>query len=110
MLEKVTDASVKWFELGLALNLSHDELTKFRDQYRGDNDACLRETLAFRLNSRGPLTWRDICTALRSPTVKRNTLADEIESQYIESTHIHELMDSIRIKISQHDCVEFFFV
>ena len=76
-------ASPNWFNLGLALELSYTDLTNFRDKYR-DNDACLRETLARRLQSGNPLTWGDICTALRHSTVARNYVAVKIED-YVES-------------------------
>ncbi|XP_064385325.1 uncharacterized protein LOC135334177 isoform X4 [Halichondria panicea] len=80
--EKVRSASPDWFNLGLALKLSYTDLTNFRDTYRGDNDVCLRETLARRLQSGGPLTWEGICTALKHPTVKRNYVAVEIEKHF----------------------------
>ncbi len=80
--EKVRSASPDWFNLGLALKLSYTDLTNFRDTYRGDNDVCLRETLARRLQSGGPLTWGGMCTALKHPTVKRNYVAVEIEEHF----------------------------
>ncbi len=78
MYEKVRSASPDWFNLGLALKLSYTDLTNFRDTYR-DNDVCLRETLARRLQSGGPLTWGGMCTALRHSTVARNDVAEAIE-------------------------------
>ncbi len=83
MYEKVRNAGPNWFNLGLALRLSYSNLTNFREMYR-DNDVCLREVLARRLQSGGTLTWGDICTALRCSTVERNDVAIEIE-QFIES-------------------------
>ena len=53
--------------------------------YRGDNDVCLREALAYRLQSGGPLTWGGICTALRHSTVERNDVATEIEENIVQS-------------------------
>ncbi len=88
MYEKVRSASPNWFNLGLALKLSYTDLTNFRETYRGDNDVCLREVLALRLQS-GTLTWGDVCTALRHSTVKRNDVAVEIEKVFIESKWLH---------------------
>ena len=79
--EKVRNASPNWFNLGLALELSYTDLTNFRGTYHGDNDVCLRETLARRLQSGGPLTWGGMCTALRHSTVQRNDVAVEIEGK-----------------------------
>ena len=81
--EKVRSASPNWFDLGLALNLSYTDLANFRDTYRGDNNVCLCESLAHRLQSSGPLTWEGMCTALRHSTVKRNNVAEAIE-EYVE--------------------------
>ena len=80
----MSSASPNWFNLGLALELSYTDLANFRDMYRGDNDVCLREALARRLQSGGLLTWGGICTALRSSTVARNDVAVEIE-EYVGS-------------------------
>ncbi len=82
MHEKVRSASPNWFDLGLALKLSYTDLTDFRETYRGDNKVCLREALAHRLQSGGPLTWGGMCTALRHSTVARNVVADEIEEHF----------------------------
>ncbi len=82
--EKVRSASPKWFDLGLALKLSYTDLTNIEGKCRGDNDMCLREALAHRLQSGGPLTWRGMCTALRNSTVARNDVAEAIE-EYVES-------------------------
>ncbi len=80
--EKVRSASPNWFNLGLALKLSYTDLTNFRETYRGDNDVCLREALARRLQSGDPLTWGGMCTALRNSTVARNDVAEAIEGSY----------------------------
>ncbi len=77
-------ASPSWFNLGLVLELSYTDLTNFRDTYRGDNDVCLREALARRLQS-DDLTWGGMCTALRHSTVARNDLAVKIEEILVPS-------------------------
>ncbi len=83
--EKVKNASPNWFNLGLALELSYTDLTNIKiKEHRGDNDVCLREALACRLQSGGSLTWGGICTALRHTTVARNDVAEKIE-EYVES-------------------------
>ncbi len=89
MYEKVRSASSNWFNLGLALELSYTDLTNFRDTYRGDNDVCLREALARRLQSGGPLTWLGMCTALRHSAVARNDVAVEIEDILVPSELIY---------------------
>ena len=80
--EKMRSASSNWFNLGLVLKLSYNDLTNFRETYRGDNDVCLREALARRLQSGDPLTWGGMCTALRNSIVARNDVAEAIEESY----------------------------
>ncbi len=85
MWERVKSASLNWFNLGLALELSYTDLIHFRDSHRGDSDVSLREVLALRLQTGAPLTWRGICAALRRSTVKKNDVAEEIEYMYAQS-------------------------
>ncbi|XP_064386403.1 uncharacterized protein LOC135334925 isoform X3 [Halichondria panicea] len=80
--ERVKSASPNWFSLGLALKLSYTDLTNFRETYRDNNDVCLREVLAHRLQSGVPLTWGGICTALRHSTVSRNDVGEAIEEHF----------------------------
>ncbi len=84
-------ASPNWFNLGLALKLSYTDLTNFRETHRGDNDVCLREALAHRLQSGGPLTWGGMCTALRHSTVARNDVAEVIEEILVPSEWTHQI-------------------
>ena len=76
------DASYKWFDLGLALGLSHNDLSSLSDKYRGDCECCLREMLARRLQSSPQLTWEIVCSALRKATVDRHDVAEKIEEKY----------------------------
>ncbi len=83
MYEKVRSASPNWFNLGMALELSYTDLSNFSEKYRGDNEVCLREALARRLQfGGGPITWGGVCTALRHSTVARNVVAEEIEEHF----------------------------
>ncbi|XP_064385940.1 uncharacterized protein LOC135334611 isoform X5 [Halichondria panicea] len=77
--EKVRSVSPNWFNLGLALKLSYTDLTNFHETYSGDNDVCLREALARRLQSGDPLTLGGMCTALKNSMVARNDVAEAIE-------------------------------
>ncbi len=91
MYEKARSTSPNWFNLGLALKLSYTDLTNFRETHRGDNDVCLREALAHRLQSGGPLTWGGMCTALRHSTVARNDVAEVIEEILVPSEWTHQI-------------------
>ena len=68
---------------GLNLKVSRSTIVGFERQYNGNMKDCLREILNERLKQEPPLTWHDIVTALRSPSVCEDRLASQIESQYM---------------------------
>ena len=75
---KFFDARDKWFNIGLALNINFTALKSIKSEQH-DNDDCLREMLAHRIQSGGPLTWADLSDCLRHPIIKRNDLAKNID-------------------------------
>ena len=77
--ERLFGVRVQWRNLGGALGLDQDTLSAIDTKHRGDVQVCLREMLAKRLQSGGPLSWRVLCDCLRSPTVRRHDVAAEIE-------------------------------
>ena len=77
---KLKPVGSKWLDFGLSLGLDHDSLSALESKYRGDPEICLREMLAARLKSGGPLTWSDVCSCLRKTTIGREDLAQQIES------------------------------
>ncbi len=79
VFEALNNASLKWYNLGLALGLKFAFLTGLESQ-NIDNETCLRKMLAEVLNTRH-VTWSDLSDALRSPTVGLNLLADTISHQ-----------------------------
>ena len=81
-------ASPHWFNLGLALGLTHPDLTNINIKCREDNVLCLREMLA-KLLSTQHVTWSLLSDALRRPTVDLINLADSITGNYIFSVFVH---------------------
>ena len=79
VFERLVGVSVQWRELGGALGLDQDTLSAIDTNHRGNVQDCLREMLTKRLQSGGPLSWRVLCDCLRSPTVRRDDVAAEIE-------------------------------
>ena len=79
--ERLVGVRVQWRDLGGALGLDQDTLSAIDTMHRGDVQVCLREMLIKRLQSGGPLSWRVLCDCLRSPTVKRHDVAEEIEQK-----------------------------
>ena len=76
---KFYGARDKWFEIGLAFKIGFTTLKSIEREQLNDQSKCLREMLARRIQSGGPLTWADLCNCLRHLTVERNDLANEID-------------------------------
>ena len=70
-------ASPHWFNLGLALGLSHPVLTNINSDNREKNLLCFREMLAELLSTQH-VTWSLLSDALKKPTVYLSDLADSI--------------------------------
>ena len=84
-------ASPHWFNLGLALGLSHFILTNIDSKHRGDNVSCLREMLAELLSTQD-VTWSLLSGALKKPSVKLINLADSITGNYFQYLRIFFLL------------------
>ncbi len=88
LYEILFPAGIKWYNIGLNLMLSNDVLTKITVAQHENPDNCLREMLAKRLEAVGPLSWREVCACLRSPTVDRKDVAEKTE-EWRKGIHIH---------------------
>ena len=71
------------FDFGLKLGVNHNTITAFQVQCTNDMKGWLRDILNERLRQEPRLTWHDIVTALKSPSVSEDRLASQIESQYM---------------------------
>ncbi len=86
--ESLKTASYNWFDLGLALGVSNSDLKDIEHDNHHINKRCLREMVSKRLEAtdpRHPMTWPYICECLRSPTVERNDVAEEIKDNYVRT-------------------------
>ena len=72
----------KCFALGLQLGVEYPQIRNIEHNYRNCEDQ-LREIISERLKQDKRLTWHDIFTALRSPSVNHPDLVRHIESWYI---------------------------
>ena len=70
----------KWEEIGLGLGVKNGTLDSIRKAKNQDCADCLKEMVKHRLCAHEePLTWRKLCDCLRTPTVGREDLANEVE-------------------------------
>ena len=80
---KVLSVASKWYDVGLELDLSADELDAIKMANHDDPKDCLRDLISVWL-SRIDLkpTWRALSSALRNPAVGQQALADTIEQHH----------------------------
>ena len=83
LLNLISDAKHKWFELGLQLDIKHAELKTLGKDNIGDTNACYTEMLAIWLKSINPRpSWDDLLTALENDSVQCGNLAEAIRKKY----------------------------
>ena len=75
-------AQNKWEQIGLELGVDADELESIDDTFR-KNDKKLLEMLKKWLAADKNTTWNALVQALRSNTVGRNDIANEIEKNTV---------------------------
>ena len=87
----------KWFDLGLRLHLSYNDLTKNKTDYPDSNEH-LRECLASWLNSDTAATWDTLANAV-------SATGDKAAAAHISKINIHSLMifvGSVKINKEVH--------
>jgi hypothetical protein len=68
----------KWYNIGIELGLSTDELDVIESKYKDDPDRCLVEVIKMWLKSIDPFpTWSILACALRANAINEVALAEE---------------------------------
>ena len=81
LVEVLHPARNKYFHFGLQIGLENDEIESVENRYQNAGDR-LRAILSVRLNKANSLTWNEIDSALRSKSVDKSSLAEEIRRKY----------------------------
>lgn len=77
----------RWFDLGLELGLFQSTLQQIKLRYRENSRPCSEEMLTSWLKQedgvrkKGGANWPTLVSALRTPTVDENDIADAIEKE-----------------------------
>lgn len=81
-VDKTYTARVKWYNIGLGLEVSVDTLDSIRERWDDDGDR-LREMFKPWLKGINPTpTWKALIAALRRPSVGENELAGKLEKEF----------------------------
>ena len=83
MFTELFSAKDSWFNIGLQLDVSIQDLKGIESDYQTNSDR-LRDMLIVRIQA-GCLTWELIVEALQNCTVGQAELAETIRSKYIRS-------------------------
>ncbi len=81
VLTELYEVRAVWYNFGLALNLTSDDLDAIKGPYT-DPSECLREAINGWLNTFPDPSWESVVQALRSPIVGRKILARRLEQKY----------------------------
>ncbi len=81
VLTELHDDSDRWYNLGLALDLTPGVLNAIDQRHRHPND-CLRDALSEWLNTSPDPSWVVLVQALRSTIVGRESSARRLEQEY----------------------------
>ena len=78
MVNLLASIDNKWFEIGTALNVSHNTLEGFR-QNNDSNTSKLTKVIHSWVTSRpSPITWQTVIDAISGNVVNNRAKADEI--------------------------------
>ena len=75
----VWEARADWYDIGLGLTISADDLDAIQNDHHGISKTCFREMLKVWLRRSEPSpTWTELAKVLRSPMVDRGHLAEQL--------------------------------
>ena len=79
LLNDLHGKAVKWYDIGIQLHLSTEELDAIKYDSKDVNE-CFRNMLKkWRLKTHPPPTWRALIIALKARAVDEQVLAEELE-------------------------------
>ena len=83
--KEILEVRGDWYNIGLELKVPLKDLDRIKFTH-SDNAKCLREVLQMWLTRKIPgeesPSWRSLTKALRSPSIGKPLLADELERKY----------------------------
>ena len=69
---------LKWYDLGIELDIPGDELDEIKSKNRDASGACLRDMITVRLKFKDdPLTWGHLADALKTKAINELELAEK---------------------------------
>ena len=73
-------ARSEWYNFGIVLEVDKNTLKSIQKTHRSDCDDCFNDMLKSCSETNTSITWTGVCEALRTSTVGRNDVAENIEA------------------------------
>ena len=88
VLDSISTLKAEWFNLGVALGLSHDTLRAIECNWPKDAQRCLTETVIAWLDMKdnSQPSWQSLVSTLGSPSVNRIEIATMIAAEHPSQT------------------------
>ena len=111
ILEELNDACAEWYNIAMQLQVSVNKLDCIQEQCNNPT-ACLRKALQIWLENYTTPTWNNIVNVLRSKTVNKTRLAEELDSKYCcgESVSIGKLDGVNPLFVCAYSTMIFIFI
>ena len=81
IIEVLWPGKLKWYNIGLRLEVEKDELDTINMEAGNDTGEKLRQMVSSRLRMVNPCTWTDIYEALKHPTVGMAKVAEGLKKE-----------------------------
>ena len=82
--EAAWEARNEWYDIGLGLGVSADDLDEIKEDNLRNCKACFRDMLKVWLRRSQPSpSWKELVKVLRSPVIGYGELADRLQSRCV---------------------------
>ena len=91
IVEELSNATSKWFNIGIQFNLEFDKLERIRNDHKDIADNCFPHMIVawLRSSSQVPKTWSTLANVLKRQCIGFGELAAEIEEKYCQLQSQH---------------------
>ena len=100
VVNELHEVRVKWYHLGVQLNMRPSDIDPIQRQYMNNCDDCLLKMLSLWLTktTSSPPSWQRVVDALCSRSINRPALAEKIKTTYCDTQNVGELAFSVMLK------------
>lgn len=85
MVNTLTEASDRWYQIGIQLDISSHTLKSIQKEHREDKDRLVFMLEHWITNGK-EVTWESVINALISPSVERRSIAYKVKEKFISSS------------------------